>query len=484
MFSWLRTPVHVSWRIATLCLGVTSGVIASATSDLWWVADGVWLVVGLLIAAIGLVFKPRWILLLLLIAGGVIGLWRGMQERVGVRAYEGLIDQTVTVTGIVAEDPDVDSRGQTVLRLKEVEILGRSLPGMVWVSAPRHEQVQRSDSVTVQGQLKPGFGSFAGVMYRATIMTVKREAARDIAVDVRNWFANAFRSVVGEPQASLGLGFLLGLRRALPPELLDALKIAGLTHVIVASGYNLTILVRFARRLLAKRSKFWAFAVAGALVLAFIMITGMSPSMSRAGLVAFLSLLAWYYGRSFHPVILLFFVAALSLLINPSYGWNDLGWALSFLSFAGVMILAPLLQAYFFGDKKPGTVRQILGETFSAQLVTAPLLIMTFGQISVVGLLANLLILPFVPLAMLLTFITGIVTAVVPMVGAWLALPTEWLLGAMVAVAQWCAGLPGAVQEVTLSGWGTVAVYGVILLVVWYLQRATRYDLKRANIVE
>ena len=106
--------------------------------------------------------------------------------------------------------------------------------------------------------------------------------------------------------------------------------------------------------------------------------------------MAFLSLLAWYYGRSFHPVILLFFVAALSLLINPSYGWNDLGWALSFLSFAGVMILAPLLQAYFFGDKKPGTVRQILGETFSAQLVTAPLLIMTFGQISVVGL-------PFVP---------------------------------------------------------------------------------------
>ena len=177
--------------------------VTAAAGDLWWV-------IGLVMASVDV---------LLSVAGGVIGLWRGMQERVGVRAYEGLIDQTVTVTGIVAEDPDVDSRGQTVLRLKEVEILGRSLPGMVWVSAPRHEQVQRSDSVTVQGQLKPGFGSFAGVMYRATIMTVKREAARDIAVDVRNWFANAFRSVVGEP----GTGVLLG-RRARRP-LLDALKL-------------------------------------------------------------------------------------------------------------------------------------------------------------------------------------------------------------------------------------------------------------------
>ena len=59
---------------------------------------------------------------------------------------------------------------------------------------------------------------------------------------------------------------------------------------------------------------------------------------------------------------------AITVLINPSYAWGDVGWQLSFAAFAGVMLLAPLLQSYYFGDKKPGTVRQILGETIAATL--------------------------------------------------------------------------------------------------------------------
>ena len=99
------------------------------------------------------------------------------------------------------------------------------------------------------------------------------------------------------------------------------------------------------------------------MILSFMAMTGFSPSMSRAGLVAGLSLAAWYYGRTIHPLVLLPVAAGTTLLINPQFGWNDLGWQLSFAAFAGVIILAPLLQRYFFGDKEPGVFRQIFGST-------------------------------------------------------------------------------------------------------------------------
>ena len=150
------------------------------------------------------------------------------------------------------------------------------------------------------------------------------------------------REVVKEPQASLGIGFLTGQRSTLPDSLDEQLRIVGLTHIVVASGYNLTILVRFARRLFVRYSKYWATVSASVMICGFVLVTGFSPSMSRAALVTGLSLAAWYYGRKIHPLVLLLFAAAITVLINPSFLWGDIGWALSFTAFAGVMLLAPL----------------------------------------------------------------------------------------------------------------------------------------------
>ena len=273
------------------------------------------------------------------------------------------------------------------------------------------------------------------------------------------------------------------LRRALPPGLVEALQIAGLTHVIVASGYNLTILVRLSRRLFVRVSKYLAMVSSTAMILAFMAVTGLSPSMSRAGLVAGLSLAAWYYGRKIHPLVLLPLAAAITLLVNPQFGWNDLGWQLSFAAFAGVIILAPLLQRYFFGDKEPGTIRQVVGETFSAQIFTLPLLVMAFGVVSNVALLANVLILPLVPLAMLLVFLAGIF-ATVPLLGALIAAPTTWLLSYMVWVAEWLAGQSWAQMEVSITWWMVVLAYIVLSLAVWWMVHATGYRLRESNVVQ
>ena len=235
--------------------------------------------------------------------------------------------------------------------------------------------------------------------------------------------------------------------------------------------------------MLFRSSKYLAALSAGAMIIGFMAMTGLSPSMSRAGLVAGLSLAAWYYGRKIHPLVLLPVAAAMTLLINPQFGWNDLGWQLSFAAFSGVIILAPLLQRYFFGAKQPGVIRQIIGETVSAQIMTLPLLVASFGVISNVALIANVLILPLVPLAMLLTFMVG-VCADVPVVAGLIAAPTTWLLQYMVGVATWLAGLDWAQLEVGLSWLWVIITYLIIIGAMWWMRRQTGLQLRESNVVE
>jgi len=398
--------------------------------------------------------------------------------------YDRLVGQTLQFAGKVIDDPDIGKDNESLLRLGDLRFNGEKVAGKVWVSIGRMDAIKRSDIVTLTGKVSRGFGNFSAAIYDAKLVKIERPEPGDVAVKVRDWFGEHVRRAVNEPQASLGLGYLVGQRRALPPELDEALKVAGLTHIVVASGYNLTILVRFARKLFAKVSKYLATLSAGLMITGFIAITGASPSMSRAGLVAGLSLAAWYYGRKFHPLVLLPFAAAVTVLIDPSYAWNDLGWQLSFAAFAGVMILAPLLQRYFFGAKEPGEIRRVVGETASATIATWPILVLAFGQYSNVAIIANTLILPLVPFAMMLTFIAGLGGVMLPGIAPLIGLPAQLLLTYMTTVAQYCANLPWALTTLEIQSWMVWAAYAALVGLCIYLWLVTKYDLRGSNIVK
>lgn len=482
---WLSSDFHISWMLAVAGTMILAGIALAQYMQPESFAALSWLFVGGILVGWACMRQQRWVVVLVLIGGLLIGLWRGSAEQIQLRDYGSFYGNVVTMRGIVSDDTATDKRGNTVLRLKEVTIGNKQLPGTAWVildTASRH--VERSDQVTVTGKLQAGFGTFAATIYRAKLERIERPEPGDIALHVRDWFASAVRQAIPEPESSLGVGYLVGQRRDLPEDLNTALKIAGLTHIVVASGYNLTILVRLARRLFDRISKYLATLVSGGLIAGFIAVTGMSPSMSRAGLVAGLSLAAWYYGRKFHPLVLLSIAAGVTVLINPYYAWGDVGWQLSFAAFAGVMIFAPLLQEFYFGKKKPGILRQILGETISATILTAPILLYGFGQISNIAIIANLLILPLVPLAMLLTFIAGIGALVMPFLATVFGYPALVVLSYMTQTTRFFADIPWAVSELKIEGWYVFVMYALLVAFTFFMWRKTNLNLRESNIVE
>ncbi|MCX6728321.1 MAG: ComEC/Rec2 family competence protein [Candidatus Saccharibacteria bacterium] len=479
----LKRKMHISWLISIGCIGIFIGIYCAKYFTNSHISLTYYLLLSCILFSIVFWRKNIYIIPLLIFGALLFGLWRGSISQNELSQYKSLYKTLISVGGTVKDDVDAGTSNQIIVRLNTLTINSKKMPGTLYITTSG-DDIKRGDKLILHGKLAEGFGNFPGVMYRATIDKIIHPKPGDAARVVRDWFADAIRRSIPEPESSLGIGYLVGQRRSLPVDLSEALKLAGLTHVIVASGYNLTILVRLARRLFIRVSKYASALAAVVMILVFMAIAGASPSMSRAGLIACLSLAAWYYGRKFHPIVLLSVAIAVTVLIEPSYAWGDLGWQLSFAAFAGVMILAPLSQRFFFGDKKPGTVAQILGETVSAQIVTAPIIIASFGQLSNVAIVSNLLVLPLVPLAMLFTFIAGLGSLLVPAIATFIAMPATWLLRYSVGVTEYLAGLPWVTSVVNLAWWGVGLCYLVIISICIYMWRVTKYNLRESNLVE
>lgn len=475
MYANLGQHVHPSWHIAALATGTLAGIALTATLGPF-AAEPYWLLLAGALLITTFTKQTAIAIVLAVTAGLLFGMWRGSVEQVGLTKYSQFYNHTVTIRGIVSDDTTYGPHGDQRLTLKEISINGQKVNGQLWASALDSSTIKRSDRVTLSGKLGAGFGSMSASMFHADVRSVIRPNPGDVGLAIRDWFASGIRRAIPEPEAGLASGYLVGQRSTLPADLDNQLRTVGLTHAVVASGYNLTILVSLARQLLLGVSKYLATLSAAGMIFGFVALSGLSPSMTRAALVTGLSLAGWYYGRKFHPLVLLPLAAAITAVINPFYIWGDIGWYLSFTSFAGVIILAPLIERAFWKKSKPGFIAQLVVETMSAQIATLPIMIFAFGQYSPYALLANLLVLPLIPLTMLLTFIAGLLGVFVPPIAHLAGLPATYILRYMIAIVGRIADLPGAQGTLQLTPLMLAATYVAIGALVYLMWNRTRFN--------
>lgn len=475
----LQKKIHISWYIAASSAGLVVGTALALLPQTSMFSMWTWLVFALVSLGLALRKRTKQFLMLAAISGLLIGLWRGSQEQIALEKYTPHYGHSVIVKGKTLEDASPGASKNQHLELGHVQLEGMPLHGHVWVSSNSRLEVKRGDIITIQGVLEEGFGTYAGSMHRAHIASIRRPYPGDIGGRIRDWFAVQVGSVLPEPHASLGVSYTVGQSQNLSESVSDQFRLLGLTHLLVASGSQLTLLVRFARRPLSRRSKYLAILMSLIMIGSFLLLTGFSPSMIRAALVSVLSLVAWYYGRFIHPIVLLFFVAGLTVLFQPSFAWGDVGWLLSFAAFAGIVILAPLLQHYFWGDQhEPGFFRYLLVSTLAAQITTLPIVMYVFGEYSPLALIANIAILPLASIVMFLTFLSGLTAAILPVLGEMISLPNEAVLVYMTHVTEKMSTLPWAHGEVTISSNLLVLGYLAIAGVSFLLWGQTRHSFR------
>ena len=308
----------------------------------------------------------------------------------------------------------------------------------VYVMLEHRPDAKRSDVLTVRGVLETGFGNYDAFIYRPELVKVSHPTTPDFALKLRDSLASRIVGQIGEGDGSdLALSYLLGQKGTMSAELSEKMRLVGLAHVIVASGFHLGIVVSFAKKYLGKVSRFATLAGATILIFAYISVTGFSPSMMRAGLACVMSLFAWYFGRRLHPARSILYLIAISLVINPGYLTN-IAWQLSFASYAGIIFLYPLITKFLYGDKQPGKIGGIILVSLAAQLLCLPICIFHFGSMSLVALITNLVVSPVIPAIMLLSLLTGIIPIPLFSVPAKLLLKFQLVAVNYFSGIDWC----------------------------------------------
>ena len=426
--------IHQSWFVVAMCVGIIVGAIIGMIGRVNFFESAVWIAAAVVAMAV-MYFQPRAYLLIFAVAAGMIlSLHRFATELIGEDYAKQFVGQTITVAGTIDGDPETDDGG-TKFKVRDLVFgdgynsgakgsdnaiadsgakgtadVGHAAKGSLYVSMSKNEDLARGDEIVLEGKMSEGFGTYVGYLYRPKIVNWARPSP-DLALGARNWFAARVAEEVSEPEVNLGLSYLLGMKAGLPDELSENLRTVGLTHIVVASGAHLSILVEIARKIFERASRFIGVGCSLVFVVFFMALVGWTPSIMRAGMMSILNTLAWTVGRKFAAWRIILLVAAGTLLINPMFLTN-LGWLLSFASFGGIMLVGPKLAQFFYGQKRPKFIANMILTTLSATLLTLPITLYYFGAVSLISVLPNMLILPTLAYVMGLVFLAGVCASV------------------------------------------------------------------------
>ena len=190
-----------------------------------------------------------------------------------------------------------------------------------------------------------------------------------------------------------------------------------------------------------RRVIFW---IIGICLILFTLIAGAGASVVRAAIMGGLLILAKREGRLYSIANAIVLAGAVMLFFNPYLLRYDAGFQLSFLATFGLVYLAPYLEKRFTRLPEFLSIRSNSAATLSAQIMTLPIILFDFGRLSLIAPLANVLILPVVPLTMLFGFLAGAVGWVSLSAASILALPAWFLLSYQIWIVKILSALPFA----------------------------------------
>ncbi|KQX68868.1 ComEC/Rec2 family competence protein [Angustibacter sp. Root456] len=358
---------------------------------------------------------------------------------------------SVVLTGRVVSDPRLlpGRSGTVLLRLHVRSVAGRGQRSLVRTSVlvfgrASWTSVRRGEQVVAPGRLAPAAAAddvVATFTARGPPAVVGRASWIDRGAErVRAGLRRAVRSLPTDARGLLP-GLVVGDTSLQPPELTEAMRVTGLTHLAAVSGTNTTLVCVVALALcrgvgLGRRVR---LVVAAALLAGFVVLARPEPSVLRAAVMGGIGLVALATARRRLAVPALS-AAVVVLLVADPWLARSYGFALSVLATLGLLLIAPPLQARLERGLPPA-LATALAVPVAAQLACTPVIVLLAGQVSLVAVLANLLAEPLVAPATVL----GLAAALAGV--GWPGLAT---------VLAWGGGLPcvaiGAVAR-TLAQW-------------------------------
>lgn len=332
------------------------------------------------------------------------------------------------------------------------------------------------DTLVLSGTLNPARqGAPAGVQVemRGALATILARGGGNPLLaalfDLRLRLAEAIQRTLPEPEAALLIGILLGFKTPVLRTRLPLFTATGTIHLVVPAGLKVALLAELARRALRPLGPWPRLGGSLAVVALYAALGGGGPAALRAAIMGALLVLSGSLGRRYNIFTSLSLAAILITASEPLLIY-DAGFQLTMLATLGIPLLTPLLQRALLialgriGHGIGESIAESLAVTMAAQIATLPIMALTFGEVSLIAPIANLLTVPLLaPLLILggllaacgaigasgVALLSGIALAL-----SWVVWPMLWYASTAIAL---CAALPGA----------ALMVVGIPLVVAW-----------------
>lgn len=411
---------------------------------------------------------------------GAIGVWNAErpvpQELFGDRAFDAevlSVDRRLARTNLIVRDIARDAKIQLFLYEKTALLPGDIASVRARVEAPEA-------FLTDSGRLfdYPRYLESKGIVAIARNADVLLQEKGGvslvrIATMLRFRIADIFAAHVPFPVDGVIAGMTVGYQGALPDAIQDLFRDTGVLHVLVLSGYNITLLAGFLGLLLRRLPFRLRTVLIIVCIILLVVVSGSGVASVRAGIMGSIALFAGLAVRTYQPLRALALAYLFFFFLSPQTIFSDPGFHLSFLATAFMVLALPKVERFFsFVPKTSGVdIRELLMLALTIPLFMLPYTMYFSGNFPLVSPLANIILALLTPALMLL----GIALVAL----SWIA-PLSHVLGAAsgaigtiaIKMLEACAALPQW-RTPQLPWWAVTLFYAAFMLLLF------RGELKR-----
>lgn len=376
-------------------------------------------------------------------------------------------DEQLTVKGYISAEPRIKHE-EVIYEYSVTEILSSDKPFMVehpfklLIKSQRYPvwavgQICTADLKIVEPKSYPDFDykkylrnrgiyyigqSRSGLFCEDSAVARKGWVVKNTLYDLKLDIVGRLQRNMPEPHVSLLIGILMGEDRLFDEQFMSDLRVTGTTHIIAASGYNVTVLLAAVNLLLLRILPFKARVFVSILIVwGFILFSGGAPSLVRAGIMSTTMLIALLFGRRSVVHLILPLSCTLFAIFEPRIIYN-LSFQLSIAATAGLIYLLPLFESLLqwigLGDKLIGkAISNLLLPTLACTIMTLPITAYYFGEVSLLGIISNLLILPVVEGTLSLGVVSTILIYLIEELSQLPLLAVQYQMQYFISVVEW-----------------------------------------------
>ena len=394
---------------------------------------------------------------------------------------------SMRIEGRITEQPNVSEYGDTVIVLDNASIEGQKTKGIkLYYEGEGEAELKPGDVIetTADVEIPPGVrnpGGYnqklqyavKGIYYKAysdgkVIKTGEKSGILILAAKARAYIGAVVDEIFEDDVQGVAKAMLLGEKQDIDEEVYSTFRDTGMAHVLAVSGLHAGILIGalyYLLRLL-RAGRTLRLAVTLAFVILYAFVTGLTPSIVRASVMAAAILLGSYFGRQQDSLNYLSIAFIVSLLINPLSLFST-SFMLSFGAVFAITTLGWQLKRWLDRHTPAwmGKPNGMISMSVGAAVGTLPFLALKFNRISTLSILTNILIIPFASVAIITVFITTAAGLVFRAAGVWLAYVSGFFVRVLMQAIDWIAGIPFIAVNTASPPWYIILAVFLILFV-------------------